>query len=69
MDGLGIASLADRLFLEVSGGERQLVLVARSLMQKAKNLLLDEPVANLDLGNQIKVLEEVSHLAEQGYAV
>ncbi|MFA6775357.1 MAG: ABC transporter ATP-binding protein [Sphaerochaetaceae bacterium] len=69
MGKLGIAHLSGRLFLEVSGGERQLVLIARSLMQKARNLLLDEPVANLDLGNQINVLEEVSKLADEGYCV
>jgi len=69
MDRLGVSRLKDRLFLEVSGGERQLVLIARSLMQRAKTLLLDEPVANLDLGNQFTVLDEVSKLAGEGYCV
>ena len=47
--GLGIEALADRSMLELSGGERQLVMVARALAQDARVLLLDEPTAHLDL--------------------
>jgi iron complex transport system ATP-binding protein len=69
MDSLGISHLRERLFFDISGGERQLVLIARALMQKTKALLLDEPVANLDYGNQIRVMEEIGRLAEKGYCV
>jgi iron complex transport system ATP-binding protein len=69
LDKVGIGHLAPRLYTEISGGERQLVLIARALAQQACLLLLDEPTANLDLGNQIKVLQVIRELAEQGYAV
>ena len=69
MEKIGIASLAHQLFWEISGGEQQLVLVARSLMQGARTLLLDEPVASLDFANQAKVLWVVRALADDGYCV
>jgi iron complex transport system ATP-binding protein len=67
---LGIAHLADRPVTELSGGERQLVLVARALAQEAACLVLDEPTASLDFGNQALVLHQVRALAERdGLAV
>ena len=70
MARLGIAHLADRLVTELSGGERQLVLVARALAQEAACLVLDEPTASLDFGNQALVLQQVRALAERdGLAV
>jgi iron complex transport system ATP-binding protein len=69
LDKVGIGHLAPQLYTEISGGERQLALIARALAQQARLLLLDEPTANLDLGNQIKVLQVIRELAEQGYAV
>lgn len=67
---LGIAHLADRPVTELSGGERQLVLVARALAQEAACLVLDEPTASLDFGNQALVLRQVRALAERhGLAV
>jgi iron complex transport system ATP-binding protein len=60
---LGIAHLADRPVTELSGGERQLVLIARALAQEAACLVLDEPAASLDFGNQALVLREVRALA------
>ncbi|MFA6845744.1 MAG: ABC transporter ATP-binding protein [Sphaerochaetaceae bacterium] len=69
MKRLGIEYLSDRLFLEVSGGERQLVLIVRALMQNATTLLLDEPSANLDFGNQARVMKQISLLAESGYCI
>jgi iron complex transport system ATP-binding protein len=69
LDTVGIGHLAPRLYTEISGGERQLVLIARALAQQARLLLLDEPTANLDLGNQMRVLQVIRELAGQGYAV
>lgn len=69
LDRLGIADLADRSIAAMSGGERQLVLLARALVQDARILLLDEPTSNLDYGNQIRVLEQVRKLADSGYSI
>jgi len=60
----GIEHLARREWLRVSGGERQLVLVARALAQQPRILVLDEPTASLDFGNQVRVLDAVRSLAE-----
>jgi len=69
LDLLGIGDLADRLYTEVSGGERQLTLVARALAQEPRVLVMDEPTASLDFGNQVRVLSEIRALANRGIAV
>lgn len=69
LDKLGILHLASARYTEISGGERQLVLIARALAQQAQWLILDEPAASLDLGNQIKVLRAVGELAKAGLGV
>ena len=69
MEKVGITHLQDRCFHRLSGGEQQLVLIARALVQKAPILMLDEPTANLDFGNQLLVLEQVRSLAREGYTV
>ncbi|MDF1633852.1 ABC transporter ATP-binding protein [Mycoplana sp. MJR14] len=69
MERLGIRSLADRPYTEISGGERQLVLIARALAQEARFLVLDEPTASLDYGHQFQVLEQIRLLASSGKGV
>ena len=69
MEKVGIAQLKDRCFHHLSGGERQLAVLARALVQDAKILMLDEPTANLDFANQLLVLTEVRELSREGYTV
>lgn len=57
-----------RTFQTLSGGEKQLVLIARSLAQGAKILVMDEPVSGLDYGNQLRLLETIITLSKEGYA-
>ena len=66
---LDIADLASRPFTELSGGEQQMTLIARSLMQNSNIVLMDEPTAALDLANQVSVLDAVRGLAESGHGV
>ena len=66
---IGVAHLADRDFSHLSGGEQQLVLVARAIAQQANILVMDEPTSALDYGNQIRVLQKVKKLSQEGYTV
>jgi iron complex transport system ATP-binding protein len=65
----GIAALSARPYTEISGGERQLVLLARALAQEPQFIVLDEPTASLDFGNQGKVMREIKALARSGHGV
>jgi iron complex transport system ATP-binding protein len=69
MKSLGIGHLKNAGYAEISGGERQLALIARALVQKAKILIMDEPTANLDYGNQWRVMNRIVNLAKDGYIV
>jgi iron complex transport system ATP-binding protein len=69
IDTVGIPHLAERAFTEISGGERQLVLIARALAQEPRLLVMDEPTSSLDFGNQVRVLGHVRRLAAQGISV
>lgn len=69
LEQLGISHLRDRGYGNMSGGERQLVLIARAMAQQAKILIMDEPSANLDFGNRLRVMQTVRRLTRQGYTV
>ncbi|MFT9056063.1 MAG: ABC transporter ATP-binding protein, partial [Ethanoligenens sp.] len=69
LESLGIARLRDKYYTEISGGERQMVLIARALAQEPEFLVLDEPTSNLDYGNQVRVLQEITQLAEKGLGI
>lgn len=64
-----IEAMAERSYAHLSGGEQQLVLIARAIAQKAGILIMDEPCANLDYGNQARVMEELKRLAGAGYLI
>lgn len=67
LDRVGIADLAARPFGQLSGGQKQMVLLARALTQGVDTFIMDEPVSGLDYGNQIRLLELISGLSAQGY--
>lgn len=66
MELLGIFHLADKKCSDISGGELQMVLIARALAAEPSVLILDEPESNLDFKNQLVVLDAMSRLAQQG---
>ncbi|MCJ2089385.1 ABC transporter ATP-binding protein [Methylobacterium sp. E-005] len=66
---LGIGHLAGAVYTEISGGERQLALIARALSGDPRLLVMDEPTASLDFGNQARVLGQIRRLAQAGIAV
>jgi iron complex transport system ATP-binding protein len=66
---LEIPHLADRPVTQLSGGERQLARVARALAQEARLLIMDEPTASLDFGNQVRVLQTIAALARSGISI
>jgi len=69
LERAGIVSLADHSLLTLSGGERQLVLVARALTQQARLLLLDEPTAHLDLHNKSRLIQIIRDLRSEGITI
>jgi iron complex transport system ATP-binding protein len=66
---LGVAGLVDRRFSELSGGEKQLVVLAQALMQRAPLLLLDEPASALDVSHQLRLFDLLRELNGEGLTV
>ena len=66
---MNVYHLRDKGYTQISGGEQQLVLVARALAQKARILIMDEPSSNLDFGNQFRIMSQVKALTEDGYTI
>lgn len=69
LEDVGLTALRGRVVTTLSGGERQLAVLARSLAQGPRILLLDEPIAHLDLANRARILEVVRGLANEGVAI
>lgn len=69
MERMGVVQYADRPYTELSGGQQQLVLIARALTQEPDLLIMDEPTASLDFGNQQLVLQQMRNLADSGTGV
>lgn len=67
LEKIGIADLQNKPFGQLSGGQKQMVLLARALSQEAKTFIMDEPVSGLDYGNQIRLLEMINSLSKEGY--
>jgi iron complex transport system ATP-binding protein len=66
---LGIQDLAERSYTQLSGGQQQLVLIARAITQEPDLLVMDEPTASLDFGNQQTVLSRMRTLSNMGMGV
>ncbi len=66
---LKIEHLAERLYTQISGGERQQATIARAIIGRPQILIFDEPTAHLDIVNQIKVLKIIKQLAAEGFAI
>jgi iron complex transport system ATP-binding protein len=69
IERMGMAGLADAAYTRISGGERQLALIARALAQQASLMIMDEPTASLDFGNQVRVIDRIRALAGEGIGV
>lgn len=69
LEQMGISRLAGKSVRELSGGERQLVQIARALVQETKIILMDEPTNHLDYGNQLRILQIINDLAQKGFLI
>lgn len=69
LEQLDMLELSDADYSRISGGQRQMVMIARALAQDTRTLVLDEPTASLDYGNQVRIIGEIARLSGKGYGV
>ena len=69
LNRMKLSHLRDKMYTEISGGERQQVTIARAIAQQPQLILMDEPTAHLDYGNQYRVVQMIRELAAEGYAI
>ncbi|NLN88300.1 MAG: ABC transporter ATP-binding protein [Syntrophomonadaceae bacterium] len=69
VETLRMEHLSQKIYTQLSGGERQLVMIARALAQQPQILMMDEPTSNLDYGNQLMIFDHIQMLAATGLAV
>lgn len=69
LDYLGVGHLAEKPYTDISGGERQLVMIASALTQEPEVMILDEPTAHLDFGNAYRFVELVEKLRDRNMGV
>ncbi len=69
LENMGLSHIADKSYLDISGGERQQLLIARAIVQSPEAILFDEPTAHLDYGNQHRTLRRIKQMASEGYSV
>lgn len=69
LEQMGISHLAQKPYTRISTGELQQVSIARAIAQQSRLILMDEPTAHLDYGNQLRVLRIVKDLASRGFGI
>lgn len=69
LENMGLGHIAEKSYLDISGGERQQLLIARAVIQSPEAILFDEPTAHLDYGNQHRTLSRIKQMASEGYSV
>jgi iron complex transport system ATP-binding protein len=69
LEKLQVSHLRDRVFTQLSGGEQQMVIVARALAQQPVFLVMDEPASSLDFGNQIRIITQVNRLKDDSLGI
>ena len=69
LEEVGYGHLLNRLMLELSSGESQIVRIARAILQEPEIIIFDEPTSNLDIKNQLVIINQISNLVQKGYTV